>query len=158
MALDVKSVDNPLKSSVGIQVYNGEPKIYRYSPWRASIVGFKKSFSVVRQIYASLRGVITGRISAKNFSGPVGIFKLSFRVAAQGPVKLLFWLAILSTNFAVFNMVPLPPFDGGLLVINVIEKIRRKPIPEKALIVAQTAGWVLVLVLMVLITINDIGR
>jgi regulator of sigma E protease len=154
----VKAVDDPRHAEEGYAVENGEAKLYRYSPWNAPIVGLKKAYRTVRLIFGSVRGMIQGRISPDNMAGPVGIFRIGFAVTAAGVTTLVYWLAFLSANFAVVNLLPMPPFDGGLLVYSAIEKVRGKPLSDRILMVAQTIGWALVIVLMVLITINDIRR
>ncbi len=154
----VESVDDPLDADVGISVTNGQQHLRKFGPWKAPFVGFKKSWQVVKQIYLSLKGVFTGDISAKHFAGPVGIARMSYSVASDSITKFIFWLAFLSANFAVFNMLPLTPFDGGLIVVTGVEKLRGKPLSDRALMVLMTAGWALVIVFFVFVTANDIMR
>jgi regulator of sigma E protease len=156
--VSVKAVADPLRADLGFAVEGGERRMRRYSPWRAPVVGLKKSWQVVRSVYVSIKGMLTRSISPKNAAGPVGIIRFSYAVAAEGPSKFIFWLAFLSANFAVVNLLPMTPFDGGLIVITGVEKLRGKPISEKWIMRLLMAGWAVVIVLLVFITINDIMR
>lgn len=156
--LDVKVEQDHLRAEVGMAVNPTIQWERRYPPHVAPIVGLKKSWQMVQQVYLFLRGVLTGRISPKYAAGPVGIFQLSYHAAAQGVSKFIYWLAILGVNIAVVNLLPIPPFDGGLLVLTGVEKLRGKSISEKWLVRFQLAGWAFVIVLLLMITFNDIRR
>jgi len=154
----VRAVDDILHADAGLLVEPTLPRLRKYAPWEAPVVGLKKSWQMVEQVYIFLRGLVTGRISLKNAAGPVGIVKISYKVASEGTVRFIYWLAIIGANLAVVNLLPIPPFDGGMLVLTGVEKIRGKALSEKWLIGLQLAGWALVLVLVTFITINDIMR
>ncbi|HUW56999.1 MAG TPA: RIP metalloprotease RseP [Planctomycetota bacterium] len=157
-AVTVKTVEDPLRADVGITVNPAIQWERKYSPWRAPVVGLKKSWQVVQQVYLFLRGMLTRRISPKHAAGPVGIIKLSYRIASRGIIQLVYWMAILGVNLAVVNLLPMTPLDGGLLVLTGVEKLRGRRISEKWFLRLQLAGWCVVLVLFTLITINDILR
>ena len=156
--LAVRSVEDPLRADIGLTLNPALQWERKYAPWRAPVVGVKKSWLWVQRVYLFLRGMLTRRISPKHAAGPVGIIKMSYRIASQGIPKLIYWLAILGVNLAVVNLLPMVPLDGGLLVLTLIEKLRGKAMSEKWLIRLQLAGWCVVLVLVTLITINDIRR
>ena len=83
---------------------------------------------------------------------------MTTQFASQGFTMLVYFLAFLSVNLGIMNLIPIPALDGGKLVINVIEAIRGKPIsPEKEGIVTLV-GVGMMVVLMVLVTWNDIQR
>jgi regulator of sigma E protease len=67
-------------------------------------------------------------------------------------------MALITVNLGVFNLLPLPALDGGKLLLLVLEAIRRKPIPEKYEIYINVAGFVMLMLLMVFVTFNDIAR
>ncbi len=100
--------------------------------------------------------LITGQMSAKNLSGPVGIVKMSGDAAKQGASALIFLAAILSTGLAVFNLLPFPALDGGHLVFLLIEAITKKPVSLKIQERAATAGFILLMGLMVIVFYNDL--
>jgi len=156
--LDVKKTKDPLRADLGFAVNPMRQKLRKYSPWQAPIVGLETSWDMVRVIYLSLRAMLTARISPKHAAGPVGIAQISYHIASQGISKFLWWLAFLGANLAVVNLLPIPPFDGGLLLVTLVEKLRGKLISEQWLMRLQLAGWAFVIVLIGLITYNDILR
>lgn len=100
--------------------------------------------------------LITGQMSPKNLSGPVGIVKMSGDAAKQGIASLIFLAAILSTGLAVFNLLPFPALDGGHLVFLLIEAITKKPVSLKVQERAATVGFILLMGLMVIVFYNDL--
>jgi regulator of sigma E protease len=100
--------------------------------------------------------LITGKVSAKNLGGPVIIARESGKAAKRGLPYLVNLAAFLSVNLGVLNIFPIPVLDGGHLVFLSIEAIRRKPIPFKKRLFWQQVGMALLLLLMVLVTYNDI--
>jgi len=91
--------------------------------------------------------------------GPVGIITFSYRIVAEQPlINYAYFLGLISATIAVLNFLPMPPFDGGLVVLMIIEKIRGAALSERAQGIVAYAGWALVLVLLVYVTFNDIVR
>lgn len=90
--------------------------------------------------------------------GPVAIFQMSSEAAAMGPTVVIAFMAMLSMNLGVMNLLPIPALDGGKIVLNIIEGVRGKPLsPEKEGILTLI-GFGLLMLLMVLVTWNDIQR
>jgi len=102
--------------------------------------------------------LITGQMSPKNLSGPVGIVKMSGEAAKQGVASILFLAAILSTGLAVFNLLPFPALDGGHLVFLLWEAIFKKPVSLKIQERAATVGFILLMGLMVIVFYNDLAN
>lgn len=100
----------------------------------------------------------TGQMSPKNLSGPIGIVKMSGDAAKQGIAALIFLAGILSTALAVFNLLPFPALDGGHLVFLLIEAITKKPVSLKIQERAATAGFILLMGLMVVVFYNDLAN
>ena len=100
--------------------------------------------------------LLTGQMSPKNLSGPVGIVKMSGEAAKQGASALIFLAAILSTGLAVFNLLPFPALDGGHLVFLLIEAITKRPVSLKIQERAATIGFILLMGLMVIVFYNDL--
>ena len=94
----------------------------------------------------------------KTVAGPVGIFSLASKAGSLGLVYLFQFVAFISVNLAVLNLIPFPALDGGRALLLVIEKIMAKPVPGKVQIAINAFGFLLLLVLMILITVQDIGR
>ena len=68
------------------------------------------------------------------------------------------FLAIISINIGIFNLIPIPALDGGKIVLNILEAIRRKPLKQEIETYVTLAGVVIMVVLMIAVTWNDIMR
>lgn len=98
--------------------------------------------------------LLAGKVSG--ISGPVGIYRITTHVAYQGLVALLSLMAALSISLGVFNLLPLPPLDGGHVLFAGIELVRRKPLDRNIMIFIQAIGISLLLFLLLLVTYSDI--
>lgn len=127
---------------------------------------FHQTVSLVRMVWTSLVGLVTGQFGFNDLAGPVGAASAISEVASQGLQtnfltavnNILMMMALITVNLGVVNLLPLPALDGGRLVFLVIEGIRRKPVPAKYEGWIHAAGFVLLLLLMVAVTFNDIVR
>tara|TARA_Y100000996_G_scaffold116273_1_gene86379 strand:- start:332 stop:1855 length:1524 start_codon:yes stop_codon:yes gene_type:complete len=100
--------------------------------------------------------LITGQVSAKGASGPIGIAKMSGEFASQGFLSLLSLMAMLSISLGVINILPFPGLDGGHALIAIIEKIKGSKISAKTLVRVQQFGMWVLLSLFVLIFLKDL--
>jgi len=130
----------------------------RLGPIGALRWGFDDTVNFVSSTYKGLLRLMQGRVPTKGASGPVGIGAIAVRVARQGPGEFIYFMAMLSAIIAVFNFLPLPVLDGGHVVMVLIEKIRRRPIPIRVQMGIQITGWILILGLFVALTYQDIMR
>ncbi len=122
-------------------------------------MGYRRTVRFIVLTYITLKQLISGLVSPKNLMGPVGIIALSYQVVAQQPpVYYAYFLGLISATIAVINFLPVPPFDGGLVVLMLVEKIKGSALSERAQGILAYAGWVLVLALLVYVTFNDIIR
>lgn len=106
----------------------------------------------------SLKMLVTGEESLKNIGGPIFIAKLAGESAKSGFSSILGLMAIISVNLALINILPVPAFDGGHILIILIEAIKRRPLSVNAKIRIQQVGLVLIVLLTVLVLFNDIAR
>lgn len=128
-------------------------------PFDAIGMGYRRTVTFVSLTYITLKQLIGGLISPKTLMGPVGIMTLSYRLVSEQPlVYYVYFLGLISATIAVINFLPIPPFDGGLVVLMLIEKIKGSALSERAQGMVAYAGWALVLVLLVYVTFNDIVR
>ncbi|GAI35792.1 unnamed protein product, partial [marine sediment metagenome] len=114
-------------------------------PIDAVVMGYKKTVMFIAQTYVTLRRLISGLVSPKNLMGPIGIMTLSYRIVAEQPlVSYVYFMGLISATIAVFNFLPLPPLDGGLVVLLVAEKIKGSALSERVQCIAAYAGWVVI--------------
>ena len=116
---------------------------------------------VVRMVYKAFWDMITGKTGFSEVSGPVGIVSAVNTAVNTGKYKMmniLFLSALLTINLGVFNLLPLPALDGGRLLFLVAELVRRKPVPQEKEGMVHAIGLVLLLMLSVVISFNDIMK
>lgn len=119
--------------------------------------GFKGSWTMVTSLFGALGSLFTG-FSLDKLGGPVMIYQLSSEAARQGVATVIYLMAFLSMNLGIVNLLPIPAFDGGKILLNFIEGIRGKPMdPEKEGMLTMV-GFAFIMVLMILVTWNDIQR
>lgn len=119
---------------------------------------FLNTISYGRVIYLSLLDLITGRAAINQLSGPVGIVNEISKAVSAGWRPVVQLLALISVNLGVVNMLPLPALDGGKALLIIVEGIRRKPMNQKVEIAINLVGFALLMVLMVVVSFNDIRR
>lgn len=117
---------------------------------------FVKFFNTVEQMFFTIWYLITGKISLKMLSGPVGIFSIVGQAASTGIMTLLSLLALISINVGFINLLPIPAFDGGHILFLIIEKIKGSPVNPKIENTVHTIFFVLLMILMLYITFNDV--
>lgn len=110
-------------------------------------------FELVVQLFIS---IFEGTFSFDMLNGPVGIYKVTEEVAAQGLLVLMNFTAVLSVNLGIMNLLPIPALDGGRILFVLYEGIFRKPLNKKVEINIQLLGVLFLLIIMVLVTWNDI--
>jgi len=128
-------------------------------PIDAIVMGYRRTVMFVAQTYVTLRRLISGLVSPKNLMGPVGILTLSYRIVAEQPlIYYVYFLGLISAVIAVFNFLPLPPLDGGLVVLLLVEQIKGSALSERVQGIVAYMGWALILTLILYVTFNDIVR
>jgi len=131
-------------------------------PFRGMLEGVKEALSwlvvIVKALEKMFVDLLVRGIIPKDVAGPVGIFQITGLVAQTGILNTLQFIGVLSVNLAVINLLPLPALDGGRLVFILYEAItRRRPKPSFERWV-NAAGMAFLLLLIILITINDVIR
>lgn len=122
----------------------------------------KDTVSIARLVWLTLFDLITGHYGINDLSGPVGTVSIIANATSEavatgvGFDMIVYIMALISINVGVFNLLPVPALDGGRLFFIIIEAIRKKPVPAKYEGYIHAAGLALLLLLMVVITFNDI--
>ena len=109
-------------------------------------------------IFGFVKRLVVGQESSKQLAGPVGIFQMVGQSAERGFSHLIWFMAMLSINLGVLNLLPIPMLDGGHLLILSIEAIARRDLSSRHKEILQQAGFVFLLFLIIYVTFNDIGR
>jgi regulator of sigma E protease len=155
------------KGLVAVPVFFEQPvpfaeleRLYKADgPIDAIRMGYKRTKTFIIQTYVTLHRLIGGLVSPKQLMGPVGILTFSYRiVAAQPLIYYAYFLGLISASIAVLNFLPLPPFDGGLTLLLLVEKIKGSALSVRTQEIIAYAGWGLVGALLLYVTFNDIVR
>ena len=178
-SVDIKVVRNGEKLTFNDikfnTVKNGEQDIlaldfYVYPQEKTAATLVSKTFteagSLVRMVWMSLSGLVTGRFGLNDVAGPVGAAQAITQAASQGLetglmdaiANIVFMMTIITINLGIVNLLPLPALDGGRLLFLIVELVRRKPISQKYEGWIHAAGFFLLIAFMLLITFNDVLR
>jgi len=128
------------------------------SPIGAVKVGVTETWFWIDTTLTSIGRMFVGRESADQVGGPIRIAEESCKVATLGLAALLRLTAVLSISIGLLNLFPIPLLDGGHLLFYAIEKLRGRPLPDRAQEFGFRIGLALVLMLMIFATYNDISR
>lgn len=120
--------------------------------------GPSATWNMAKSMYSGLYSLITGKVSAKELSGPVGIVYLINKGISRGFATVLYLTSLISLNLAIINMLPLPALDGGRLLMVIIRRLTGKAISSKVEGVIHAVGLGLLLLLTIYVTWNDIVR
>jgi regulator of sigma E protease len=136
----------------------GETVTDRYGPVDAFVKGSLQTANVIGLTVLSIVKLVERAIPLDTIGGPIMIAKMAGQQAAAGGVSYLAFMALLSVNLGILNLLPVPILDGGHLFFYLWELLFRKPVSMKAREIAQQVGLVLLIGLMVLAFYNDIAR
>ena len=138
------------------------PAEYRYVQQYGLIEGLAKgaerTWELVVLSIKMIGKLVTGTVSVSNLSGPVSIAEGAGATASYGLVYFLGFLALISVNLGVINLVPLPILDGGHLAFLAIEGVRGKPVSERVQDICYRVGGLLIFALMAIAISNDLLR
>ncbi|WP_178196569.1 RIP metalloprotease RseP [Ligilactobacillus sp. Marseille-Q7487] len=150
----IKKVDGQEVGLIGVMAKSE----FDRSPLTIITYGFTQTWTVVVMVWQALVNMFTQGFSLNDLGGPVAIYSATQTAAQYGVLSLMSLLGLLSVNLGIVNLLPIPGLDGGKLLLNIIEAIRRKPIdPNKEMLITMI-GFGFVLILMILVTWNDIQR
>jgi regulator of sigma E protease len=132
--------------------------VHQYGVVKAMSKAMDKTWRLMTLSIEMLGKLITGDVSVKNLSGPISIAQGAGMSASLGLVYFLGFLALISVNLGIINLLPLPVLDGGHLLYYFIELFSGRPVPESVQEVGFKIGGVLLLLLMSIAIVNDIAR
>ena len=116
----------------------------------------KKIVALCHQMIVVICNLVNGHLGLKSLSGPVGIFSIVGEAKDTGALNIFYLIALLSVNIGFVNLIPLPAFDGGRIFFLIIEAIKGSPVDPKIENTIHNIGFVLLMLLMLVITFNDI--
>ena len=119
---------------------------------------FVKFFSLVTQMFLVVINLFTGKLGFSSMSGPVGIFNVVGESAKAGFINLVYLVGFISLNVGFMNLLPIPALDGGRILFLIIEKIKGSKVDVKIENTIHTIGFALLMILMLVITFNDIKK
>jgi regulator of sigma E protease len=129
-----------------------------FTPWGAVVEGASETADNVRLVLVTLRGLVLGKVSPKELGGPIIIGQMSGRAARMGVIPFLSFMAFISINLAIFNLLPIPVLDGGHLVFLLAEGVRGRPVPAQLRLRLTQLGMAVLLMIVVLVMYNDVLR
>ena len=147
---------------IGIRIenkYTGPSQHVQYTVFGAFPEGLNEVLQAPVLFFTSIKQIILGKIAFKDsFGGPIKIAQYATESASYGFLSYIYFLANLSMALATINILPFPALDGGHLTIMLVESVIRREIPNKAKIIIQQAGFLLILALMAFVIYNDIAH
>lgn len=118
--------------------------------------GFVQTYKTTLSVFKILGKLFTGKLGIGNLSGPVGVYSVIDKVKENGLENLIYLTAYLSLNVAVINFLPIPVFDGGRILLLLIERIKGHKLNPKIENTLNNIGTILLIILVVYVTLNDI--
>jgi regulator of sigma E protease len=149
-----EEIQRPL---IGI-VASGNVSVERVNLLEAVYYGMDQTWQVIKLTFLVLGKLLQGHISPRTLAGPIGIAQMSGQVAEAGAAAFLSFLALLSINLGILNLLPIPVLDGGHLLFFLIEAVMGRPLSMRKREMAQQVGLFLLVALMVFVFYNDIYR
>ncbi|MCE5194102.1 MAG: RIP metalloprotease RseP [Nitrospiraceae bacterium] len=121
-------------------------------------LGFKRTWDICVLTLVVIVKLFQRIIPADTLGGPIMILQMAGEQASMGAMSFFSFMAVISINLGVLNLLPIPILDGGHLMFLTIEGIRRKPLSEKVIIICQKIGVALLITLMIFVLYNDVIR
>ena len=156
LTVTVTPVLNPETGKPFIGVVSSLKRV-QLTPWQAAVSSVTATKNIIKNMYASLYHMITGKTKAE-LSGPVGVAKMAGQVAHKGFDMLLQFTAMLSLNLAIINLLPLPALDGGHFLILLIEAVTGHKLGKTAMQNIQKVGVAMILAITIFATFKDLTR
>lgn len=158
-AIEAKNIFGEEVNSFKIGISpSGATTIERLGILQALAESGRQTWTITKLTFLSVIKMLEGVISPKTLGGPIMIAQLAGRQAEEGAIPFLLFMALLSINLAVLNLLPIPILDGGHLFFYLIEALTGKEINIKWREKAQQVGFVILVLLMIFVLFMDLGR
>ena len=136
--------------------FSGEAYTKELNPLQACAESLIQTYRVTELMVVIIAKLISGEISTDTIGGPIMIAKMAGDQAKAGLAHLISFIALISINLAIINLLPIPILDGGHLLFFIIEAIKKRPVSVKVREVAQQIGLFILILLIILVFYNDI--
>jgi regulator of sigma E protease len=144
-------------AKIGI-TFSNKPVYKKFGIGESVALALNETFWTTKFTYRTIWSMFAGRVKVKEVAGPTGIIVITAAAAKAGLSMLLYITALISVSLAIFNLLPFPPLDGGLVLFLAIEKLRGKPLSFKTQERIMRAGWTLIIIFLLFVTYNDFFR
>ncbi len=146
------------RATIGVAIFSAG--LVRYPFFSALIEGARTTGWMIKEIFSAFASLIKdlfqGHQVGDQFAGPVGIANITGQAVRLGFTYLLQFIALLSLNLAIINILPLPALDGGRILFLIIEKVKGKPVKREVEAAIHNIGFLLLIALIIFITYRDI--
>ena len=126
------------------------------SLWDAIGFGMNAGMDIICEMAKGIFQMITGGITLNDMTGPVGISSMVSKT--NGLTEFLYLLSIISISLGITNLLPIIPLDGGKVLLLIIEAIRKKPLNQETELRIQSAGFILLIIFSIIVTVHDVIR
>ena len=133
-------------------------EIVKFPFTQALAESWKENMQNARLITRLLEGILERRMSPKSIQGPIRIAQMSGEMAREGPATFISWMALVSLNLFIFNLLPVPILDGGVILMLLIEMLMRRDLDLKVKEAVIRAGLVFLMMVVVFVIYNDISK
>ena len=151
------TVEGVQRWMIGVQLKN--PEVFTSLPFgKALKESVRLNAKTAAQIYQILRGIVEQKMSPKSLQGPIGIARASGAAARQGAASFFLLMAMVSLNLAIFNMLPIPILDGGVILMLIIEMVMRRDLSLRVKEAVLKLGFVFLMMVVAFVIYNDISK
>ncbi|MHA3225280.1 RIP metalloprotease RseP [Globicatella sulfidifaciens] len=122
------------------------------------LFGFSQTWAVITMVISTILGMFKRGFDVNQFGGPVAMAQMTNTVVQHGALTVISFMSMLSANLGIMNLLPIPALDGGKIILNIYEAIRGKPLAQEKEGIITLIGVVILFILMIVVTWNDIMR
>jgi regulator of sigma E protease len=150
--------DGEKRWMIGVEMRPPRMEVVKLPFTQALAESWKENLQNARLITRLLEGILERRMSPKSIQGPIRIAQMSGEMAREGPATFISWMAMVSLNLFIFNLIPVPILDGGVILMLLIEMLMRRDLDLKVKEAVIRAGLVFLMMVVVFVIYNDISK